>query len=252
MSYALFCLYLGWQVAKLGLETYLITHLITILAEILLILTFPTFHARPRPAAGEGPQPQSVFQLLRSNPRFTLMLAAVCLGITSYMPTTNYLINILVSRGGGSEHLGAALFWMASWELPSALIFPKLYRRYGSSRVMILSMAAIGIKAALLLASPSYQFIFLFLPTQILGYGLFTPDSVFFVNESVPAADRVRGQSMMMVASNGLGGMLGSLLPGAVLDWAGVNAMLAFCVLTGGLSALLAFLSHRMKPAAAS
>ncbi len=251
MAYALFCLYLGWQVSQFGLESYLLTHLGVIVVEIVLILTFPTFHARPRPAPGEGPQPQSVLRLLYTNPRFTLMLVSVFLGMTAYMPTANYLVNILAGRGGGTEHLGAALFWMASWELPSAFLFNRLYRRIGSSRVMILAMAAIALKAALLLAAPSYWFVFLFMPIQILGYGLFTPDSVFFVNESVPKADRIRGQSMMMVASNGLGGMVGSLLPGAVLDWAGVDAMLLLCVILGGCSTLLAWFAHRMpRPAA--
>ena len=251
MAYALFCLYLGWQVAQFGLESYLLTHLGVIVVEIVLILTFPTFHARPRPAPGEGPQPQSVLRLLYTNPRFALMLVSVFLGMTAYMPTANYLVNILAGRGGGTEHLGAALFWMASWELPSAFLFNRLYRRIGSSRVMILAMAAIALKAALLLAAPSYWFVFLFMPIQILGYGLFTPDSVFFVNESVPKADRIRGQSMMMVASNGLGGMVGSLLPGAVLDWAGVDAMLLLCVILGGCSTLLAWFAHRMpRPAA--
>ena len=32
----------------------------------------------------------------------------------------------------------------------------------------------------------NWSFIFLFMPVQILGYGLFTPDSVFFVNEVGP------------------------------------------------------------------
>ena len=111
---------------------------------------------------------------------------------------------------------------------------------------MVLAMAAIAVKAALFLLSPNRSFIFLFMPVQILGYGLFTPDSVFFVNESVPRADRVRGQSLMMVASNGLGGMMGSLLPGAVLDWAGVDAMLLLCAVLGACSALLAFAAHRL------
>ncbi len=246
MSYAVFCLYLGWQVARFGLESYLIAHLAVLVAEAALILTFPTFHARPRPAPGQGPQPQSVPALLRTNPRFTLMLCAVFLGLTAYMPTTNFLINILLGRGGGDGQLGAALFWMAAWELPSAFLFTRLYRRWGSSRVLVLAMAAIGAKALLMLLSPNWIFVFVFMPVQILGYGLFTPDSVFFVNESVPRADRVRGQSMMMVASNGLGGMMGSLLPGAVLDWAGVDAMLLLCALLGAASALLAFAAHRM------
>ena len=247
MSYAVFCLYLGWQTARFGLESYLWAHLAVLAVEVVLILTFPTFHARPRPAPGEGPQPQSVLRLLRTSPRFTLMLLAVFLGLTAYMPTTNFLINILEGRGGGTGQLGAALFWMAAWELPAAFLFQRLYRRWGSGRVMVVAMAAIAVKAGLFLLSPGWAFIFLFMPVQILGYGLFTPDSVFFVNEAVPRADRGRGQSLMMVASNGLGGMMGSLLPGAVLDWAGVDAMLLLCAALGAASTLLALAAFRMK-----
>lgn len=64
----------------------------------------------------------------------------------------------------------------------------------------------------------------------MLGYGLFTPTSVYYVNESVPEEDRIKGQTVMMVASNGLGGVLGSLLAGRALDLGGANLMLAFCM----------------------
>ena len=88
-------------------------------------------------------------------------------------------------------------------------------------------------------------------PLQMLGYGLFTPASVYFVNESVPAADRVRGQTVMMVASNGLGGMLGGLLAGFTLDLGGADWMLAGCVLCGCAGTLLCLLSLRLRGRAA-
>ena len=76
-------------------------------------------------------------------------------------------------------------------------------------------------------------------PIQVLGYGLFTPASVYFVNESVPQADRVKGQTVMMVASNGLGGMMGGVLAGWTLDLGGANLMLCACIASGCLGALL-------------
>lgn len=81
---------------------------------------------------------------------------------------------------------------------------------------------------------------------QMLGYGLFTPTSVFFVNENVPAADRIQGQTLMMVASNGLGGVLGSYLAGMALDLGGVNAMLILCLVSCLISTLLALLAQRL------
>ena len=92
-----------------------------------------------------------------------------------------------------------------------------------------MSMAFVAMKGAALLLSFNYATVLLCQPLQMLGYGLFTPASVFFVNESVPPADRVRGQSLMMVASNGLGGVLGSFVAGRALDAGGANLMLALC-----------------------
>ena len=73
----------------------------------------------------------------------------------------------------------------------------------------------------------------------------FTPASVYFVNESVPEADRVRGQTVMMVASNGMGGMLGGLLAGWTLDMGGANWMLAACIACGCAGAALCWAALR-------
>ena len=91
----------------------------------------------------------------------------------------------------------------------------------------------------------SAAFFLLAQPLQLLGYGLFTPASVYFVNESVPEADRVRGQTVMMVASNGMGGMLGGLLAGWTLDMGGANWMLAACIACGCAGAALCWAALR-------
>jgi PPP family 3-phenylpropionic acid transporter len=145
--------------------------------------------------------------------------------------------------------MGVALFLMASSELPTAFIFSRLKRRFGSARLLCMSMAMSAVKALAFLLAGSLPLLLLAQPIQMLSYGLFTPSAVFFVNESVPEADRVKGQSLMMVASNGLGGVLGSALAGRVLDLGGVNAMLIFCItcclIATGLSALAARKSPR-------
>ena len=75
--------------------------------------------------------------------------------------------------------------------------------------------------------------------------------SVYYVNDSVPAEDQVKGQTLMMVASNGLGGVLGSLFAGSILDLGGPNAMLLFCMACCTAAALLSLASLRMARSAA-
>ena len=108
-------------------------------------------------------------------------------------------------------------------------------------------MAFCTLKGVALLLTWNLAGVLLCQPLQMLGYGLFTPASVYFVNESVPPADRVRGQTIMMVASNGLGGMLGGMLAGFTLDLGGANWMLAGCVACGCVSVLLCLLALPRK-----
>lgn len=255
LSYAVTCVLLGLQVARFGVENTLVTHAVLVALVIGLVLTYPTFRASPVPSGKPLDKPHSVFYLLRHNPRFTLMLLAILLGITACLPMSNFLVNIVESRGGTSADLGTALFVMAAFELPTAFIFHRLLRRFGSGKLIALSMLFITLKGAALFFSFSFATVLLSEPLQMLGYGLFTPASVYFVNESVPEADRVRGQTVMMVASNGMGGMLGSYLAGVALDagattpLGGPDLMLLMCVALGAASVLLALLALKTKKA---
>lgn len=249
LSFAITCVLLGIQVGHTGVESTLVTHAGLVLAEILLVATYPAFRAPPRRADVEHPRPQSTLSLLRGQPRFTLMLGAALLGITAVLPLSNFLVNIIESRGGDAAHLGLALFLMAGFELPTAFLFQRLLHRFGSARLLLISMVFCTLKCTALLVTSSFLGVLAAQPLQILGYGLFTPASVYFVNEFVPEADRVRGQTLMMVASNGMGGVLGSFLAGRALDLGastplgGANLMLVLCTGLGCLSILLAWLA---------
>ena len=247
LSYALLCIFLGLQAGRFGLESTLTTHAVLVAVEIALVATYPAFHGQ-LPQREQSPEkPHSIPYLLRQNPSFTLMLVAIMLFLTGVLPLSNFLVNVVASHGGGSGELGVALFLMAAFELPTAFVFLRLYRRMGSAKLLVMSMVFGLGKALALLAAPSLVWVMLAQPLQMFGYGLFTPTSVYYVNESVPEVDRVRGQTLMMVASNGLGGVLGSLFAGRALDLGGADLMLVFCVVTCGLAALLALLALRLQ-----
>lgn len=248
LAYALCCVLLGVQAQRFGVESTLFTHAALVGIEILLVATYPAFHGA-LPAAGEEAvkKPHSILYLLRRNPSFTLMLLALMVGMTGDLPMSNFLVNVVGAHGGGADTLGVALFIMAAFELPTAFIFQKMYRRMGSGRMLVLSMGFCLAKAVALLAAPSLMWVLLAQPLQMLGYGLFTPTSVYYVNESVPEEDRVQGQTLMMVASNGLGGVFGSLFAGKALDLGGTPWMLGFCAVCGLLATLLALLAVGWK-----
>lgn len=233
-AYAVCCVLLGLQSARFGVESTLLTHSALVLALLAITATFPTFRPQWSMARGEREEtPRGAFALLRENPRFTLMLSGILLGITGVLPMSNFLINVIRDRGGSEAQLGVALFLMAAAELPAALLFTRLYRRRGrAAGILVASMGFMALKCVLFLFARSYWAIWAIQPLQMLGYGLFTPASVYYVSDVIPPVDQVKGQTLMMVASNGLGGMLEGFIAGGALDAWGVDPMLALC---GGL-----------------
>lgn len=248
-AYAITCVVLGLQVARVGVESTLFTHIGLVVLVIALCATYPTFHAAERTESERVQRPQSVFSLLKNNPRFALMLVAILLSITACLPMSNFLVNVVVDRGGAAADLGLALFVMAAFELPTAFVFQRLIKKFGSGKLLLLSMFFVMFKAVALLFTFNYFSVLAVQPLQMLGYGLFTPASVFFVDACVPPADRVRGQTIMMVASNGLGGVLGGMLGGALLDAGGVNLMLLACIGLGAASILIGVFALKLKGA---
>ena len=244
-AYAVICVVLGGQAARFGVESVLLVHGMLLSLLIIAVALYPTFPTELLPKRSSCEAPHSVWYLLRSSRSFSLMLAAAFFGMTAVMPIVNFMVNIVTDRGGNSTHLGIALFLMGASELPAALLFPHLWRRLGSRGTLSLAVSFMALKPLLFLLTPSLGWVLAVQPIQMLGYGLFTPSSVYYANESVPIADRVRGQTVMMIASNGLGGMVGNLLAGYAIDLGGVNAMLALCTLCGGLGIAFAAASIR-------
>lgn len=247
LSYAVTCVLLGLGVERFGVEFVLRSHAVLMVLEMLLVRSFPTFPPELARRDRGGEQPHSTPEILRRNPRFALALAAIALALTAVLPLSNFLISILQAKGGGERQLGVALFLMAAFELPGSLLFAALRGRgHSSARLLLLSLVFMLVKEVLLLLAPTVGIILLFQPVQMLGYGVFTPASVYYVSDSVPPEDQVKGQTLMMVASNGLGGVLGSLLAGRMLDLgqavgAGASWMLAACALCGAAAAVVGF-----------
>ncbi len=245
-AYAAACVGMGRQAAAFGVETVLLTHGALLVLLIAVIAAYPAFPRSALPPAPETERPHSVRHILRCDRSFALMLLAVFFSLTAVMPIVSFMISIVTDRGGNETHLGLALFLMAASELPAAALFPRLWRRLGSRGTLALSTVFMAVKPLLFLLAPSLGWVLAVQPIQMLGYGLFTPASVYYANESVPPVDRVRGQAVMMMASNGLGGMAGNLLAGYAIDLGGVNAMLVLCAACGAAGAALALWAVRL------
>lgn len=246
LSYAVACVVVGRQAAALGVETVLITHAVLLVLLVAAVLAYPTFPQQSLPARQRAERPHSVVSILRQSPAFTLMLVASFFAMVAVLPIVSFMVTIIGERGGDAGWLGLALFLVGASEFPAAILFHRLWRRLGSRKMMVVAISFMALRALLTLLAPNVFWTLAVQPVQMLGYGFFTPASVYFANENVSVADRVRGQSVMMVASNGLGGVVGNLIAGYAIDFGGVNAMMTVLTACGVIGILLAAAAVRM------
>ena len=246
-AYAIVSVLVGQQARRFGVESALVTHGALVLLILTPLAVFPAFAPSPAPAAHTRTPAHSPFFILKHNPAFTVMLLAGFFGLMAVMPIVNFLVSLVNDRGGDSGSLGLALFLMAASELPGAILFQWLWKKTNLERIMVISAVFMALKPLLFLFCGDLRLFLMMQPIQMLGYGLFTPGNVFFANENVPPEDRIQGQSLKMVATNGLSGVVGNLIAGGIIDRGGVNAMLVFCFFSGAIGVALAFWAVRLR-----
>lgn len=244
LAYAVVCVLLGRVSASVGVEQVLPINMAILGVLIVAILLFPTAPIIDRSFKGERARPHSIGYILKSNPPFALMLVALFLVMAPLLSVQNFMHNIVIDLGGNEAHLGWALFLMGAAELPSAAIFPKLWRRFGAQTLMVLTMLFMLLKVVGM-SIPVLEVVLAVQILQMLGYGLFLPTSLYYVNQNVPLVDQVRGQTIMMLASSALCGVIGNLVCGFLIDLGGIRLLMAFCVGIGTLGMLVALAALR-------
>ncbi|MPM72129.1 hypothetical protein SDC9_119102 [bioreactor metagenome] len=82
---------------------------------------------------------------------------------------------------------------------------------------------------------------------EALSYAIFTPASVYYVNQVIPDADKVKGQSLMMLTTS-MSGLISNLAGGFLLDSnGGVPLMLICGTAVSALGLLMLFIIDRPK-----
>ena len=83
---------------------------------------------------------------------------------------------------------------------------------------------------------------------QMLGYGLYTVSSVYYVGMDVAKKDEVKGQTYLGAVCT-VGGLMASVFSGLLIDALGVRQMLLVYTGVSALGAVLLFFSVQRTPA---
>ena len=198
---------------------------------------FP-FAKRHRDSRDEKEGADGLTGFLRRYPAFALTLLGCVLIYTSHVLINSFVYQIVVSKGGNSEHMGIAMGLAGLLEVLSMALFSTLLKWKGSRFWFRISGLFFTLKALCSLLAPNMGAFYLVQLIQPLGWGLMTVASVYYVNEIMRERDRIKGQAYMTMALS-VGTIVGSLCGGVLIDALGVNGMLIAAVCCGGAGSLI-------------
>lgn len=146
----------------------------------------------------------------------------------------NFFIQVINNIGGSSSDMGNAVFVAAMLELPTMALFSRLSEKINCATLIKFSIVMFVVKHTLTYFATNMIMIYAAQVLQMFAYALFIPASVYYVNQKVAVADRVKGQSLVTMSMT-LSGVFASFCGGILLDAIGVHQVLL-------LSAALSFI----------
>lgn len=217
----------GALVAAYGPPTLPLLIIASQLALVLAALAF-FFPDRPRgecttDAAAPSAEPQPLDA--RDRRRFQVLLIGMTGVYASHAGINNFMFQIASFHGGTAAALGAAFTIAALIETLPMLFFRRLVARWSPGTLLRFAALGIAVKALATLLAPNLVAFLATMLLQVVSFALLIPASVYYVDRLLPSSERARGQSYMTLTLT-LGTVISGLAGGALLDAAGVPALL--------------------------
>ena len=137
------------------------------------------------------------------------------------------MIHAVRNLGGNSSHMGVAISIAAFSELPAMALFSKIRKHFKISSLIVFSCFAFTAKAIFTAISGNILSLYLVQLIQAFSFAIYTPASIYFVNEIMNEHDKFKGQAVI-TAFVTAAAVIGSLSGGIILDNFGVKTMLYF------------------------
>ena len=240
IGYAVMSITIGRLIAWKGTAVEPWALVVTSVCFFLSVALFPfkkTFRAERPKVSG------SALAFLRRYPAFAVTLAGCVLIYISHAVINNFIYQIVVPRGGTSEHMGTAMALAGLLEVLAMFCFPALTRWKDSGFWFRVSGVFFTLKALCTLLAPNMTVFYLVQLFQPLGWGLMTVASVYFVNRLMQEQDRIKGQAYMTMSLSAAT-IIGSLGGGWMIDAFGVDGMLTAAVISSALGTVIVMGAH--------
>ena len=213
---------------------------------ILLICMYsfrtPVFSVEEK-ASGEAQAP-----LIKREPRFGVFLMGLVLLAMAHIFLDHFMLQIMMTIGGDSASLGVAIAVAAIIELPAMMLYKRMSKKAGPTRLLIMAGWAWVAKNVLIMLARTPEAVYAAELLQFLSYAVYVPATVDYIGQHLPAGDFLRAQALSGSAFT-MGSLLATMVGGPMIDLIGVRAMVAVVQLFSLTGAILFSLALRRKKA---
>lgn len=190
--------------------------------------------------AGETAQeaPISMSDFVKRHRIFLVMTGGIFLLFYDHQIINFFMLQLFDNVGGGSAQLGTYYSIMTILEIIPLVGFTWLIRRFSTSFLLKLATIGFVLRAVFMLAAHTPMLLMLTLAVHPIGFPLFLPTIVKYINEVMDPGEAVRGQSLYVMVIT-ISGVVASATGGIVLDRMGANTLLWICAITCVLGAMV-------------
>lgn len=227
VAYAIAAYVLGGIAASLGAVSIPVAIMLVFGALMISLLFFP--FQKPK-AEGEKASTENGGSFPSFIKRYKRFCAALCGCICLYIShilINSFTFQIVERKGGGSQEMGFAMALASILELPVMFLFGFMVKKVRADVWFRISGIFFMLKTLGTLLAQNIRSFYFVQVFQRFGWALITVSSVYYVNSVMEEQDAIKGQAYMTMTYT-LGSVLGALIGGALIDRAGVDAMLAF------------------------
>ncbi len=237
IGYAVGAYILGFLVEGFGTISITFAIIITVIILIVFVLCFPFKKQKGVISECKKIRSENPLEFFRRYKRFSIVLVGCILIYLSHALINTYTYQIVVSKGGDSSQNGIAISIAAVSEIPVMVLFVGMLKKVGCHIWFRISGIFFMLKILATLLAPAITVYYAIQPLQMMGWGLMTVSSVYYVNLIMKPEDAIKGQAYMTMTYT-IGCVIGALLGGRIIDASGVNDMLVF----GTIAAIIGML----------
>ena len=180
----------------------------------------------------------SMGEFVRRHRLFLVINIGILLIFYDHQIINFFMLQIFRNVGGDSGNMGHYYSIMTVLELIPLLGFTWLTKRFRTAFLLKVATAGFVLRGILMLLAHTPATMMLTLVVHPIGFPLFLPAVVRYINEIMDEGEAVRGQSLYVIMIT-VSAVIASFSGGVILDTLGADALLWICAVTCVIGALI-------------